>query len=402
MPRHASHRSATTPVVLILGVLTAFGPMSIDMYLPALPGIAREFGSTTAAAQLTLSAFFVGLALGQLVYGPVMDRWGRKPPLYAGLVLYLGASAGAALAPSMDALIACRFVQALGACAGMVVSRTIVRDLFDHRSSARVLSLLMLIMGVAPILAPLAGSALMSVAGWRTIFVLLAVFGAVCWALTFAGLPETRPAGTPRPTVRTTLHVYAGLLRHRAFVGYTLAGGLAGSGMLAYISGSSFVFIDVYGLTPTGYAWLFGTNAAGLIGSSQINRYLLHRHAPDRLLRWGNACNASFGVLLAVAAVTGWGGPHGIAVCLFAFVASLGFIFPNAAAGAMAPFGDRAGSASALMGTLQFGIATVMGALVGHFHDGTAVPMAIVIACCGGSAFLAQRFMTDAEGSAAS
>jgi DHA1 family bicyclomycin/chloramphenicol resistance-like MFS transporter len=384
-------------LTFILGALTAFAPMSIDMYLPSLPALAREFGATAASAQLTLSAFFLGLALGQALYGPLADRFGRKPPLYVGLSLYVVASAGCALATSIEALVALRFIQALGGCAGVVVARAVVRDLFDQRGSARMLSRMMLVMGAAPMLAPLAGGWLAAAAGWRAIFWTLCGFGIACIAVTFTGMPETRPGFTVRPGVGAALRGYARLLAHRRFLGYTFAGGFAQAGMFAYISGSPFVFIDVYGVPAQAYGWLFGLNALGLIAASQLNARLVVRLGPDRLLARANAANALFGLALLAAAWTGAGGFAGLLVPLFGYVASLGFSFPNAAAGAMAPFPEQAGSASALLGTVQFAIAAVAGATVGVAHDGTAFPMAAVIAVCGVSAFAVQRLLIPAR-----
>lgn len=384
-------------LTFILGALSAFAPMSIDMYLPSLPALAREFGATTTAAQWTLSAFFLGLAIGQALYGPLADRLGRKPPLYLGLSLYVLASAGCALATSIESLIALRFVQALGGCAGVVIARAVVRDLFDQRGSARMMSTMMLVMGAAPMLAPLAGGWLAAIAGWRAIFWTLFGFGLACMAATFSGLPETRPGHTVRPGIGAALRGYGRLLTHRRFLGYTFAGGFAQGGMFAYISGSPFVFIDVYGVPAQAYGWLFGLNALGLITASQVNARLVARLGPDRLLGRANAANALFGLALVATAWSGIGGFAGILVPLFGYVASLGFSIPNAAAGAMAPFPEQAGSASALLGTVQFTIAAGAGATVGATHDGTALPMAVVIAACGVTAFAVQRRLLAAR-----
>lgn len=369
--------------VLIMGTIVAIGPMSIDMYLPSLPALQAHFGVSAADVQLTLAAYFIGLAIGQIAYGPIADRFGRRLPLLIGLSVYSASSLLCALAPSIESLIGLRFLQAVGGCAGMIVTRAMVRDRFEPQDMARITSHLVLVMGVAPILAPLAGGQLLVLSGWQAIFCALALFGAACFALSWFGLPETlAQRGEPLQFGRI-LRSYARLLSHRRFMGYTLAGGVATSGMFAYISGSAFVFIEVYGVSPQAFGWFFGSNAAGLIVTSQINRYALDHFRAERVLRAALTSYASFGVILVVCATTGFGGLWGIALSLFGCISSLGFSFPNATAAAMAPFGDRAGMASAMMGTLQFSIAAVTGALVGHFHNGTAMPMAVVIAACG-------------------
>jgi DHA1 family bicyclomycin/chloramphenicol resistance-like MFS transporter len=370
-------------LTLILGALSAFSPMSIDMYLPSLPALERDFATDTAAVQLTLSAFFLGLALGQALYGPLADRHGRRPPLLAGIALYVLASVGCALATSIEALVALRLLQAMGGCAGVVIARAVVRDLFDPQAAARMLSLLMLVMGVAPILAPLAGGVILVWAGWRWIFAALALFGLACLLAVAAGLRETRPAHTVRPGLASSLRIFAGLARDRRFLGPALTGGLAQAGMFAYISGSPFVFIQAYGVPAQHYGWLFGLNAAGIIGGSQLNRWLLRRHPAASILHVANGITAACGLVLLAVAWTGAGGLPLLLAPLFGYVASLGFTYANAAALAMAPFPEKAGSASALLGTVQFGAAAVAGSVVGHLHDGTAVPMAAVIAACG-------------------
>ena len=370
-------------LTLLLGALSAFAPMSIDMYLPSLPALERAFAADTAAVQLTLSAFFLGLALGQALYGPLADRHGRRGPLLAGIALYVVASLGCALAPSIEVLVALRFLQAMGGCAGVVIARAVVRDLFDPQAAARMLSLLMLVMGVAPILAPLAGGAILVWAGWRWIFGALALFGLACWLAVAFGLRETRPAHTVRPSFAGSLGIFAALARDRRFAGPALTAGVAQAGMFAYISGSPFVFIQVYGVSAQHYGWLFGLNALGIIGGSQVNRWLLRRQPAVAILRVANTATAAFGVALLGVAVSGAGGLPLLLVPLFGYVASLGFTYANAAALAMAPFPEKAGSASALLGTVQFGAAAVAGSVVGRLYDGTAVPMAAVIATCG-------------------
>lgn len=379
--------------VVVLGTIVAIGPMTIDMYLPSLPALQAHFGVDAGKIQLTLSAFFLGLALGQLAYGPIADRYGRRGPLLVGLALYVAASFACAFAPTIEVLIGARFVQAVGGCSGMVISRAMVRDRFEPYDMARIVSSMVLVMGVAPILAPLAGGQILVFAGWQAIFYVLTVFGLVCFAAAYAGLPETLAEPGAPIRIGAVLRGYAGLLVHRHFMGYALAGGIGTAGMFAYISGSAFVFIDVFGVAPDRFGLFFGANAAGLIAASQLNRWLLRRHRPERIVRGALTVFSSFGVLLVLTSMTGWGGLWGFAVPLFFCIGSLGFSFPNATAVAMAPFGSQAGLASALMGTVQFSVAAVAGAAVGQLHDGTPVPMALVIAACGLTAVTLLRVL---------
>lgn len=366
--------------------------MSIDMYLPSLPAITASFGAEPAAAQFTLASFFIGLALGQAIYGPLADRYGRKPPLYAGLALYVAASVGCALAPDIATLTGLRFIQAMGGCAGVVIARAVVRDHFDARNSARVFSLLMLVMGLAPILAPITGGWVLAFAGWRAIFIVLALFGLACLITAWRYLPETRPKNAVSSGgIGAALRIYGELLRDRRFIGYALSGGFAQAGLFAYITGSPHVFIELYGVPAQAYGWLFGLNALGLIASSQLNRRLLVHHTADVILRRANRTTVVLGLVLLTVAVSGWDGLPALLIPLFGYLASLGFTAPNAMANALAQQGARAGSASALIGTLQFGVATLSSALVGMLGGGSALPMAAVIAGCGLLAYGTHR-----------
>ena len=371
------------PMLLILGALSAFGPMAIDMYLPAFPALAHAFGTEVEQVQLSLAAYFVGLALGQLIYGPLADRYGRRRPLLAGVALFTLASLAATLAPSLEWLIAARFVQALGGCAGMVISRAVVRDLCDPLASAKVFSQLMLVMGLAPILAPVAGGALLASFGWQAIFVVLTLFGATCLLAVLRVLPETFPADQAPAPVGGALGKYRGLFGDRFFIGHALTGGLCMGGMFAYIAGSPFVFIELYGVPAEHYGWLFGINAAGFILMAQVNVRLMRWRGPEFWVRrWVWFYFASALVLLGIAAAR----PAALwplLIPLFGCVASLGCLLPNATACAMADQRANAGSASALLGSLQFSIAASAATAVGALHNGTAVPMAAIIAGCG-------------------
>lgn len=371
--------------VFTAAAVMAIGPLSIDMYLPSLPALQAHFATDTESTQLTLSAYFIGLAIGQLIYGPVSDRFGRRKPLLFGLALYSLVSLACAYAPSMHALALLRFLQALGGCAGMVITRAMVRDLYPPQEMARVLSTLVLIMGVAPILAPLIGGQIFLLFGWQAIFLLMTLYSLLCFFGIFA-LPETSKTRSEALQLGGVIAAYMRFLRHRRFMGYALAGGVAQAGMFAYISGSSFIFINVYGVAPAHFGWLFGANALGLITAAQVNSYVLTRYRSEYVLRMALLANACFGAALLINALTGFGGLIGIMIPLFCGMSSLGFSFPNSTAGAMAPFGDRAGMAAALLGTLQFGIAAISGSIVGRLFDGTAVPMAAVICVCAISA----------------
>jgi MFS transporter, DHA1 family, multidrug resistance protein len=386
----SSARLSTLRLTVVLGTLTAFGPLSIDMYLPGLPAIASDFAAPASAAQLTLSLFFLGMATGQAIYGPLADRYGRRMPLLAGCVLYVLASLGCALAFSIESLIALRLVQALGGCAGMVIARSVVRDLFQGRDAARMFSFLMLVMGIAPITAPLIGGQLLVFLGWRAIFWLLAFFGMVCVLLVLFQLPETNPPERrAQAGIGKALQNYGLLLKDRRFVGYALTGGFISAGMFAYIAGSPFVLIEQYGVAPDRYGLIFGANALGLIIVSQLNRRLLDTFTTEQIIRTTLLMALAAGAVLVAVAATGAGGLIGLLVPLFLCIVAVGLVGPNTSALAMEPYGQIAGSASAMMGVLQFGIGTLAGTLVGLLHNNTALPMAGVMALCSVGALMA-------------
>ena len=370
-------------MVLILGALSAFGPLAIDFYLPAFPAMAQAFATDEKHVQTTLAAYFLGLSIGQLAYGPVADRFGRRKPLLFGVTLFTLASLACAYAPNLDTLVLARFVQALGGCAGMVLSRAIVSDKCDPGASAKVISQLMLVMGLAPILAPMLGGVLVNLAGWQSIFLVLSLFSAACLLAVSLGLPESLPADMPRQPLSGALRQYLRLLNDRVFLGHALTGGIAIAGMFAYIAGSPFVFIKLYGVPAEHYGWLFGTNAAGFILVAQVNARLLAKRGPAFLLVRAVWMYLAAGLLLLGVAALRPSQLWPLLVPLFVCIASLGCIIPNASACAMSGQGARAGSASALMGCLQFSVAAGAAALVGLLHDGSAVPMTLVISLCG-------------------
>jgi MFS transporter, DHA1 family, multidrug resistance protein len=376
-------------LVILLGALTALAPVSIDMYLPALPTISAAFAAEPGHVQLSLASFFLGLATGQAFYGPISDRFGRKRPLYAGLTLFGLASAGCALSTSIDMLIVLRFFQALGACSGQVVARAVVRDLFEGRDSARVFSLLLLVMGVSPILAPLVGGQIIRWFEWRVVFWVITGLALLVMASVGARLRETHRHEHKRSLrLSKVLAVYGALLKDRTFVGYALTGGLAMGGLYTYIVATPFVFIELFHVPAGRFGLFFGANAIGLILASQINVRLVQRYETESIIRSVLLFEVVVGLLLLTGTVSGVLGLYGTALLLFLYIASVGCLFPNTTAMAMAAHGDKAGSASALVGTLQFALAAIAASAVGAANNGTALPMAAVIAACGGAAFL--------------
>lgn len=379
-------------LVLILGALTAFGPLSIDMYLPAFPALQAEFGVGAGAVQATLAVFFAGLACGQPLYGPLSDRYGRRLPLLAGVALFALGSCAAALAPDVASLTAARLVQALGGCAGMVMARAMVADLFDERGSAKVLSMLMLVMGLAPILAPLAGGQLLVVFGWRSIFWFLGLFAVLSFIAAAWGLGETHPPQRrSEGGVGAALRAYTRLLLEKRFVAFALAGALSMAGLFAYITGSPFVFIQLHGVSPQHFGYLFGLNAFGIVGASQVNVRLLRYYPGQSILAAATAVNLAAGIALVAVAASGAGGLALLMVPLFAAIASLGFIIANSVAAAMAQVSVHRGVASALIGLFQFGVAAIVSTIVGALQNGTALPMAATIAAAALGGFLCTR-----------
>ncbi len=364
-------------IILVLGLLSAFGPLSIDMYLPALPIIAKDFGANLSSVQLSLASFFVGIAAGQIFYGPLTDRFGRKRPLYFGLVLYGVASLLCATTDSVEGLIAFRFLQALGSCAGMVISRAVVRDLYRPQESAKIFSLLMLIMGVAPILAPLLGGAMMTTIGWRSIFWFLTAVSFVTFFSVYFFLKET---STPHPDhkLNKALHNYLEVLKDRNFTGYAFSLSFIYAGMFAYITGSPFVFIEHFKFTPGEYSILFGVNAAGLTLFSQVNSWLLRKYSPAELIQKTLPVTLIAGLFLLIAGLL-QGPVWSVCMPLFLFILTMGIIAPNAAASALANQKKSAGSASALLGTFQFSVSALCSTLVSSLHDGSLVPMTSVM-----------------------
>jgi DHA1 family bicyclomycin/chloramphenicol resistance-like MFS transporter len=380
-------------LILVLGSLIAVGPLTIDMYLPALPAIAEDLGTSSAAVQLTLTGTLVGLALGQLLIGPLSDAVGRRTPLIAGTALHIVASVLCALAPNVAVLGALRVVQGLGAAAAAVIAMAVVRDLFSGRAFAQVLSRLLLVMGAAPVLAPTLGSELLRWTRWQGVFAALAVFGVLLMLVAVFGLRETLPpARRQRGGVVPTARLYRSLLRDRPYVGLVLVAGLAMSSIFAYVSGSSFVLQEQYGLDEQQFGFAFGAGAIGLIAATQANVRLLRRYSPQRILAGALLVGTVAGLVLLGLAVTGLGGLPALLAALWVVLAAAGLALPNAPAVALTRHGEAAGTASALLGAVQFGVGAVAAPMVGVLGNG-AVAMAVVVAGGMASALVVLHLM---------
>ncbi len=382
-------------LIILFGILIATGPLSVDMYLPSFPAIAKAMHTQMPAVQSSLAVFFLGLALGQLVYGALADRYGRKRPLLAGFALFVIASAGCALSREIETLIFWRFLQAFGCCAGIVLARASVRDLFETRDVARAFSMLMLVMGVAPIVGPLLGGYIGAWLGWAAIFWCLTAYGAINCVLIVLRYPETLPLEKrqARFSVTQSLRVYKLLLTDRHFLRYALAGSLAQSGMFTYITASPYVLIEYYGLPSTWYGWIFGLNAFGLIAASQINHRLLKTQMLDSILSRALYALMGIGAVLVLCALTDLWLPIFMAF-LFVYIALLGMVFPNSSAAALEFQAARAGSAAALLGSLQFGAAALVAGAISQLHAASAVPMAGAMALAAVAANMVYRGMS--------
>jgi len=370
-------------IILILGLLTAIGPFSIDMYLPAFPAIAKGLNTSVAQVMLSLSSFFIGISAGQLIYGPLLERFGRKKPLYVGLTIYLFASAGCAFTESVNALIAFRFLQALGSCAGLVTSRAMVRDLFDVKDNAKVFSSLMLVVAVSPIIAPTVGGYVTAALGWRYVFAALMIVDAAVLAAVFFLLPESKkpdPTHSLKPLEVTKS--FFKILVHPQFYIYALTGSVAASGLYAYISGSPQVFIEFFGVNEKQYGWIFAIIAVGIISTSQINTFILRRSASEKIIPVALMFQSVIGITLASIAFFHASEFYSTILLIFLYISCQGFIFPNASALTLAAFGHNAGNASALMGAIQMGIGATASAAVSFLQNNTTLPMTGVMAFC--------------------
>jgi len=380
MPRPVLTEKAPWGLVLLLGSLTALGPLAIDMYLPSLPALSKSLHASPGEVSITLAAFFAGLGIGQLVYGPLSDRIGRRGPLLFGVALYLVGAVLCALAPNVWLLVAARFIEALGGSAGQVVVRAAVRDRFGHQMAARVLSLLMLVLGLAPIIAPLFGGYLLLVASWRAIFWTQAIAAAVVLTTTALFLKESRgDAARADARGESPLATFRFLLGHPRVIGFTLSGAFNSGAFFSWIALSSYLLIGVYGVTPANFGWWFGANAMGFIGMGQVNAHLLRWYTPEEILIRARAASIAFAAVVVFDAFTGFGGMLGVIIPLYVTLGSFGLVGPNTMAAAMNVDPGRAGAISSITGSATFAVGAVISALAGFLQDGTARPLAGLI-----------------------
>lgn len=367
-------------LILILGFLTALGPFSIDMYLPGFTAIAADLHTTVNKVSLSLSSYFIGISAGQLLYGPLLDRFGRKRPLYIGLALYLLASVGCALTKNIDVFIILRFVQAVGSCAAAVASMAMVRDLFPVEDSPKVFSLLLLVVGLSPMLAPTIGGYVIAAWGWHSIFVILALMGFTVLLASRFGLPHThKPDHTISLKPKPILKGFAKVLTHPQFYTYALSGGVAFSGLFTYVAGSPLLFMDIFKVSGETYGWIFAFMSISFIGTSQFNSLLLRRFKSEQLVYFGLALQLTVSIAFLVAAINNWLGLYSTIAMLFLYLGCLGLTNPNTAGLSLAPFSNNAGSASALLGALQMGLGSLASMAVGILVKDSMVPMVAIM-----------------------
>lgn len=368
-------------IIFILGALCTISPFAIDMYLPAFPSIADGLDTTTAKVSLSISSYFVGFALGQILYGPLLDRFGRKLPLYVGLVLFIVCSAICIWVPDVSWLIAIRFLQALGGCVAQVAAMAMVRDFFPVKDTAKIISLLILILGVSPLLAPTIGGFVSIHFGWQAVFVILSVHAFIMLIVCWRWLPEGHPPDAsvslrPAPILANFIFV----LKERQFITYAMAGAFAFAGLLVYVAGSPIMFMEVFDVEPSVFGAIFAGLSVGFIGSNQINVLLLRRFTSDQIFRGALLVECPAAILFLVGTIYGWFGLASTVALLFVILFSLGLAYPNAAALAMAPFDRNIGSASAMLGFLQVGVSSIASASIGLFDSQSVLPIAFILA----------------------
>lgn len=381
-------------LIWFLAALVGFGPASIDMYLPSFLDIAHDLNTSYDNVQLTLTTFLIGFAIGQVIIGPLSDRYGRRPILIGGISLYCVTSLLCAVSPGIEALIGLRLLQALGGCGGNVIARAVVRDVYSGSGSARAMSLMMLVAAITPLIAPICGSYIVIWAGWRTLFVILSVFGVACLALSLAFYRETHlPENRTNLNVISTIRSYRVIFANASSVGYVIAGGMAFGTLFAYISGAPGVFMDHFGLSRQVFSGIFACNIAGLASGSMLNTRIVGKVGADRMLAYGTTLAATAGVALFIVGWTGAGGIVLFVITQFLAVAALHLIYANAIAGLLEHYPRLSGTASALFGVAQFGFGAIAGTLVGQFYAGGPKSMVAIMMVTSVASFLAQRFL---------
>jgi MFS transporter, DHA1 family, multidrug resistance protein len=382
-------RPGRTFIILLLGVLMTVTPISIDLYLPAFSQIAKDFGTTPATISLSVTSYFIGFAIGQLLYGPLLDRFGRKPPLLGGLIIYVIATIGCVITQSIEMMIAIRFIQALGGCVAGVAAISMVRDFFPVEESAKILSLLILILGVSPLLAPTLGSFIAIWLGWEWIFIALAIIVFLVLLLIFFFLPEVyKPDRTVSLRIKPMLATFLSILKNPQFTVYTLSGAFSFATLFLYVAGSPVIFMEIFQLSPQAYGGVFALLSVGFIGSNQLNIFLLRKYKSEQLFRVALICQVIVNIIFLIGALNNWYGLAATITMLFLSLSCLGLIYPNASALALTPFTKNIGSASALLGFLQIGVAGLASGGVGMFNSGTSVPIVAMMVITSVIAFL--------------
>jgi DHA1 family bicyclomycin/chloramphenicol resistance-like MFS transporter len=368
-------------LILILGSLTALGPFSIDMYLPGFSGIAQDLNTTVAKVSMSLSSYFIGISAGQLLYGPLLDRFGRKKPLYAGLFVYIAASLGCVYVSNIDSFILLRFVQAVGSCAATVASVAMVRDLFPVKDTPKVLSLLMLVLGLSPMLAPTIGGYVTDAYGWHMVFLILMCMGIAVLLAAKIGLPNSYAPDTsislkPKPIITNFWRV----LKEPQFFTYAFTGSIAFSGLFTYVAASPIIFMDIFKVDAKTYGWIFAFMSVSFIGSSQLNSLLLKRFTSEQLILRALISQSVISITFLFLSLNGLLGLYETIITLFLFLGCLGISNPNTAGLTLAPFARNAGSASALMGAIQLGLGALVSFIVGVFVKDSVTPMVVIMA----------------------
>ena len=376
-------------IVLVLGALCTISPFSIDMYLPGFPEMAKDLGTPISKIQLSLTAYLVGIAIGQLFYGPLLDKYGRKKPLYIGLGIYVLASIGCSLSQSVENLIFMRFLQAVGGCAGMVSAQALVRDIFPVERNAQVLALLTLVIAVSPMIAPTLGGYVTAFYNWHWVFIILAALTILIWVGTIFILPDgAKPDTEVSLKPKKVWKNYGFVLQNRQFLVYMLVGGLAGAAPFAYIASSADVFMNIYQVSEQTYGWIFGILAFAMIGSTQLNHFLLRKYKSQQIINFSLHYQVATGIALVVGIYFQLLNVYTLVAMMFLFLTAHGLNSPNTAALSMQPFSRNAGSASALLGSMRMAIGGIVTAVVSFFHDGTAMPMVIGMASCALAGFI--------------